>query len=142
LVQQKIKKILVALDGSKNSFRGLDEAILIARQAQCTVTGLHVVTLVLPSKDAPISRIEKYLLNSAAKFMHKAKIRAAKNGILFYDKVLYGDEGKQIVSYAKNQKFDLIIIGSRGMGSVKEFFLGSTSRYVVHKSTIPVLVVK
>jgi len=142
LVQQKIKKILVALDGSKNSFRGLDEAILIARQAHCTVTGLHVVTLVLPSKDAPISRIEKYLLNSAAKFMHKAKIRAAKNGILFYDKVLYGDEGKQIVSYAKNQKFDLIIIGSRGMGSVKEFFLGSTSRYVVHKSMIPVLVVK
>ena len=45
-----IKKILVPLDGSKNSFRGLNEAIYLARQCHATITGLYVVTLVLPSK--------------------------------------------------------------------------------------------
>ena len=138
----KIKKILVPLDGSKNSFRALDKAIYLARQCQATVTGLYVVTLVEPSKDAPISRIEKYLLNIAAKFMRQAKIRAAKNGILFYDKILYGEEATQIVSYAKKKNFNIIVIGSRGIGSVKEIFLGSTSHNVLHKSPIPVLIVK
>jgi nucleotide-binding universal stress UspA family protein len=36
----KIKKILVPLDGSKNSMRGLDEGIYLARQCQATITGL------------------------------------------------------------------------------------------------------
>lgn len=50
-----IKKILVPLDGSKNSFRGLDEAIYLARQCHAIITGLYVVTLVLPSKNTSMS---------------------------------------------------------------------------------------
>ena len=142
MTMKKIKKILVPLDGSKNSFRGLDTAIYLARQTQATVTGLFVVGLVLPSKNAPLSSIEKYLLQGAAKFMAKAKKHAAKNGILFNDKVLYGDEGAKIVSYAKKNNFDMIIIGSRGRSVAKEIFLGSTSNYVLHKSPIPVLIIK
>ena len=40
------------------------------------------------------------------------------------------------------EDFDLIVIGSRGMSATKEFFLGSTSNYVMHKSKKPVLIVK
>ena len=137
-----IKKILVPLDGSKNSFRGLDEAIYLARQCHATITGLYVVTLVLPSKDTPVSPIEKLLLDEASKFMQKAKTRAAKNGIAFKDKVVYGDEGPKIVNFAKNNNFDIIIIGARGRSVVKEIFLGSTSNYVLHKSPMPIMVVK
>ncbi len=137
-----IKKILVPLDGSKNSFRGLDEAILLARQCQATITGLYVTPLSKPETNEQISYMEKYLLKNAAKFMAKAKTRAAQNGIMFLDDIRYGDEGKKIIDYAKNKKFDMIVIGSRGMGGIKEAFLGSTSNYVLHKSTIPVLIVK
>ena len=136
------KKILVPLDGSKNSFRGLDTAIYLARQCHATITGLFVVTLVLESKNAPLSPIEKYLLEEAKKFMQTAKTRAAKNGILFKDKVLYGDEGQKIVNFAKKNNFDIIIIGARGRSQIKEIFLGSTSNYVLHKSTIPIMIVK
>ena len=73
--------------------------------------------------------------------MKKAKTQAAKNGILFYDRVIYGD-ADSIVKYAKRDKFDMIVIGSRGRGAAKEIFLGSTSNQVLHKSSIPVLVVK
>ena len=65
-----------------------------------------------------------------------------KKGIKFLNKIEFGEEGKKIVAFAQKNKFDVIVIGSRGLGKVKGIFLGSTSYYVVHKSKIPVLVVK
>jgi nucleotide-binding universal stress UspA family protein len=55
---------------------------------------------------------------------------------------MHGDDAPRIVKFAHDRDFDLIVIGSRGMSSIKETFLGSISNYVVHKSKIPVLVVK
>ena len=138
----KIKTILVPLDGSPNSFRGLDTAIQLARQCHATITGLYVVGIVKPRVDEPISSPESYFLEYAQKIMKKAKLKAAKQGILFFDRVSYGDEEKRIVDIAEKKNFDLIVIGSRGMGTVKEIFLGSTSNYVIHKSKKPVLIVK
>ncbi len=137
-----IKKILVPLDGSKNSFRGLDKAISFARASHGIITGVFVLPIYHTALDAETRPIEKDLLKYGAKIMNKAKTTAAQNGIIFYDKMLYGDEEVQIVKFAHNNDYDLIVIGSRGMGSAKEIFLGSTSHYVLHKSKIPVLVVK
>ena len=138
----KIKKILVPLDGSANSFRGLDVAIHVARENHATITGLYVVGMAKPRTNEPISSLEKILLDNAQKIMKKAKLRAAKKGILFYDRVSYGNDGERIVDVAQKKNFDLIVIGSRGMGAAKEIFLGSTSNYVLHKSKKPVLIVK
>ena len=130
------------MDGSKNSMRGLDEAIYLARQCHAIITGLYVIPLSKSVTDSQISHLEKYLLDNASKFMSKAKTRAAQNGILFDDAIIHGDEGPKIISYANDKSYDIIVIGSRGMGSMKEIFLGSTSNYVLHKSKIPVLIVK
>ena len=138
----KIKKILVPLDGSSNSFRGLDVAIHMARESHATITGLYVAAITKPRASDKITPLEKILLGHAQKIMKKSKLKAAQKGILFFDRVSYGDDGKRIVEVAEKQNFDLIVIGSRGMGSAKEFFLGSTSNYVLHKSKKPVLIVK
>ena len=138
----KIKKILVPLDGSSNSFRGLDVAIHMARESHATITGLYVAAITKPRVNDKITPLEKILLGHAQKIMKKSKLKAAQKGILFFDRVSYGDDGKRIVEVAEKQNFDLIVIGSRGMGSAKEFFLGSTSNYVLHKSKKPVLIVK
>ncbi len=138
----KIKRILVPLDGSANSFRGLDVAIHMARQCHATITGLYVVGIAKPRTNEPISSPEKLFLEHAQKIMKKAKLKAAQQGILFFDRVSYGDDGKRIVEIAEKKDFDLIVIGSRGMGAAKEIFLGSTSNYVLHKSKKPVLIVK
>ncbi|MDH3617961.1 MAG: universal stress protein [Nitrosopumilus sp.] len=142
MIKNKIKKILVPIDGSKNSFRGLDEAIIIARNCHAVISGLYVTSLSPPVSAEQKEYIKNYLLKNANKFMRKAKKHSAQNGILFYEKIMYGEEGPRIVKFAHDKNFDLIVIGSRGMGSIKETFLGSTSNYVVHKSKIPVLIVK
>ena len=138
----KIKKILVPLDGSSNSFRGLDVAIHMARELHATITGLYVAAITKPRTNDKITPLEKILLGHAQKIMKKSKLKAAQKGILFFDRVSYGDDGKRIVEVAEKQNFDLIVIGSRGMGAAKELFLGSTSNYVLHKSKKLVLIVK
>ena len=139
---KKIKNILVPLDGSPNSFRGLDYAIGIAQNCHATVTGMYITPLSPPESPEQKGYIRNFLLKNAKKFMEKAELRCGKNGVLFHYRILYGDEGPKIVKFAHDKKFDMIVIGSRGRSTIKEMFLGSTSNYVIHKSKIPILVVK
>ena len=141
MIKRKIKKILVALDGSKNSNRGLDMAIYLARQNDTKLTGIHVIGK-MPKEYRKLGYPEKPLLVEADKIMEYAKKRSAQNGILFEKKISFGDIGTEIVKFAKSLNYDIIIIGARGQGTFKEIFLGSVSNYVVHKSKIPVLLVR
>jgi nucleotide-binding universal stress UspA family protein len=142
MIKRKIKKILVPLDGSKNSFKGVDEAIYLARQCGATLTGLHIVPLYPARFGDILGPFKKEAFRQARKFMNQAKTVSAQNGVVFNEKIAYGEAKWDIVDFAHDHKFDLIVIGSRGFGPVKEMFLGSVANYVVHKSKVPVLVVK
>ena len=139
---QEIKKILIPMDGSKNSLRGLDTAIYIARQCHATLTGLYVMPIYPKSLLLKPIPYETDLAKIARAFLEKAKTRSAQNGIVFNEKIVKGHVAEVILDFAKDKKFDLIVMGARGMGSVKEAFLGSVSNAVVHKSKIRVLIVK
>jgi nucleotide-binding universal stress UspA family protein len=141
MIKTKIKKILVALDGSKNSFRGLDIGIYLARQCNVKLIGINVISDI-PKKYYNLNYPEKPLLIAVEDIMETAKIRCARNGILFEKKIDFGDPGHKITKFAKSLNFDIIIIGTSGMSGIKEKFLGSVSNYVLHKSKIPVLIVK
>jgi len=138
----QIRKILVPMDGSKNSFRGLDYAIHIARQCSATVTGINVIPFYPKSLLLTPISYEKELRKKGREIMKKAKVRCAQNGIVFSERITDGHEAEEIVGFSAEKKFDLIVIGARGLGSVKEVFLGSVSNGVLHKSKIPVLIVK
>lgn len=140
----KTKKILVPLDGSKNSIRGLDMAIHIARQSQGTILALTVKTVPGIYALHPLGFLGINSGDEAKKIIESAKVRAAKRGIKLTAKALAGDPGYDIARFANNakNKIDLVVIGARGRSSAKEMFLGSTSNYVLHKSKKPVLIVK
>ena len=142
MIVRKIKKILVPLDGSKNSLKGLDEAIYLARQCGATLTGLYIVSIYPVRFGDVLEPFKKEAIKQAKKFMVNAKSISAQNGIVFNEKIVYGEAKWDIVDFATRQKFDLIVIASRGFGPVKELFLGSVANYVIHKSKIPVLIVK
>lgn len=116
-------------------------AIYLARQCGGTITGLFVMPVRL-SAFAPITFDTKYLSKFVNELMSNAKKQCAQNGIVFHGKTATGDGAIEILNFSNKNKFDIIVIGSRGLGSVKEVFLGSTSHAVVHKSKISVMIVK
>jgi nucleotide-binding universal stress UspA family protein len=142
LIRKNIKKILVPLDGSKNSMGGLDAAIYLARQYHATITGLYVIPIYPRNFADAIMPYQIHLTKSAKKFMESAKLESAKKGIVFNYKIIFGSPTVEIEDMAKNKKFDIIVIGSRGQSGLKETFLGSVANAIVHKSKIPVLVIK
>ena len=143
MIKNKIRKILVSLDGSKNSLKGLEHAIYLARQCQATITGLCVVPIYPPIAMPGISTsFKSKMTKDAKKFLDEAKTRAAQNGVVFNGKIIQGIPTEDVVNFANKNKFDLVVVGHRGHSSVRELFLGSVANSTVHKSKIPVLVVK
>ena len=90
MIRKKIKKILVPLDCSKNSMRGLDEGIYLARQCQATITGLYVIPIYPRNLADAIMPFQIHLTKEAKKFMEAAKTRCAQKGIVFKSKVIFG----------------------------------------------------
>lgn len=143
MISKKISKILVPLDGSKNSQRGLEMAITLARSCGATITGVFSIHAPPHSEFRGVGSVEKSLNREVKKIMEESKLLAAKNGIVFKDKLMRGDIGYNIVKLAQGKEnFDMIVIGSRGRSSAKEMFFGSVSNYVIHTAKIPVVVVK
>lgn len=135
-----MKNILVPLDGSKNSFRGLKFAINLAKQSQMSIFGLNVSSLPFFLKNKEIMDNKK---KKGEQIIHKAKILSQKEKVPFRGKIKFGDNiGKEIISFSENNKIDLIVIGSRGPDPEMELFLGSVANYVMNKSKIPVTVIK
>ena len=143
MLKKKISKILVPLDGSKNSFRGLETAIILARHCGAIITGVYAIYAPPHSEFRGVGSVEKSLTKEVKKFMEQAKVLAAQNGIVFKEKMIRGEIGYNIIKLAHGKEnFDMIVIGSRGRSSAKEMFFGSVSNYVIHTSKIPVVVVK
>ena len=136
------KKILVPLDGSSNSMRGLDRAIEIAKDGQAEITGFYVFHLPLTAGIKYTAKMKDDAQKKAVKAIGPAMNKTQKAGATFKYKTGGGHTGSEIVKFAEKGKFDMIVVGARGMGGAKEAFLGSTSNYVMHKTKIPVLVVK
>jgi nucleotide-binding universal stress UspA family protein len=138
------KKILVPLDGSKNSIRGLDMAIHIARQSHGTITALAVRSVPGIYAIHPVGFLDFGSNTELKKIVDDAKLRAAKKGIKLVGKTMAGDPGYDIARFANAKKngIDMIVIGARGRSAAKVIFLGSVSNHVLHKSKKPVLIVK
>ena len=119
-------------------------AISIARIRHATIMGIYSIYAPPHTEFKGVGSVDKRLKKEIKQIMENAKLLAAQNGIVFKSKITSGDVGFNIIKLAHNpkDKFDLIVIGSRGRGSVKGMFFGSVSNYVMHASKIPVLVVK
>ena len=138
----KLNKILVPLDGSPNSMRGLDRAIEIAKGGNAEITGFYVFHLPLAAGIKYTKKMKEQAEDKAVKAIGPAMNKVQKAGAIFKYKTAGGHTGSEIVKFAQKGKFDMIVVGARGMGGAKEAFLGSTSNYVMHKTKVPVLVVK
>lgn len=143
MVNNEFKKILVPIDGSKSSLRGLEKAIYISKFSGAKITILHVIPA-LPPIPIPDTAMEYKgrMKEEAAKFFKEARQIASKNQIKLDEKIIFGYPDYDVANFANDRKYDLIVMGARGLSPIKELFLGSTSNATLHRSKVSVLVVK
>jgi nucleotide-binding universal stress UspA family protein len=137
------KKILVPIDTSEKNVKLLKDSIDIAKRNGASLVGLYVLPF-SPLSFREIRVAQEKMYEEGKSVLEKAKATAKKNGVSMQTKILKGHPGKLITNYAnqRKNKIDLIVIGSRDLGGLKEVLLGSVSNYVVHNSKISTLVVK
>lgn len=137
-------KILVPIDGSSNSVRGLEQAIALAKNNNSSITLLHVVILypvhvIGHSQD----KVKKSLIKKSHKFISDAEDRCTNQNISFTTKIIYGsDPAYDIGQFLKKNKHDMVVVGAKGKSKLKRLFLGSVSSYLVQSAKIPVTIVK
>ena len=139
----EIKKILVAFDGSKHSEKGLDIAISLVKESKRSIVGLFVKPHSVESL-----RYGDVFSEHQDEIMRKTfqtlREKCEENDVKFSTEIRTGDVKTTIEKMANDDhmNIDMVIIGSRGRGSVKGALLGSVSKYVLDKSNVPVLIVK
>ena len=136
-----IKKILVPLDGSKKSLKALDRAINLATLTDAKLTVLNVIPHIGEGGPRTKALDQQTVLQGKA-VVHDAARIAKKSGLKIDTKILRGWPGIETVKFAKSGKFDHIILSTTGTGATKGDMLGSVSNYVVHKSPVPVYLIR
>ncbi len=148
-----IQRILVALDGSAHAQHALNYAITIAAKFDAQVQLLSVFhPLTFPYSPYPPTSATTQLMQRAldAQRQHQQEIlsqaladaRQQHSQIKLSKSLKEGRPADVIVQTAIDNQVDLIVMGSRGLGGVKQLFLGSVSDRVADEAPCPVLIVK
>jgi nucleotide-binding universal stress UspA family protein len=139
------KQILVAVDGSATSLRGLDEAIRLAKATGGKLLLVHVVNELLSSDLAGYEKIIESLREAGAKVLEHAVAHARRADVPCEHKLLeaFGERPADlIVTEAKARSVDLIVLGTHGRRGLKRLALGSDAELVLRMSPVPVLLVR
>lgn len=143
------KTILAACDGSTQSENALKKAVDLARLSGAKILILTVyrhhsmveasLSMVQGPKhvtpDEALQENAREIADAARKIVTDAGLTEVRAF------VRSGQPSRAIVEFAKKHDADLIVLGSRGAGSMDGYFLGSVSHKVTGLSDIPVLVV-
>lgn len=147
-----LKKILVPIDGSYISFQALEYAIQLGKAFDSEIVVTHVndpydlsvpvdpKTVTIPTcEETP----EEKKRDGAAALAIAQKVAEKTNyKNIAFEKAIDKDPAKRIIDMAKEIDADTIVMGNRGLGTAKSFFLGSVSTTVVKHACCPVIVVK
>lgn len=149
-----IRKILVAVDGSKPSVDASVQAIDISKRLNAEMTALYVVSpdirynyvedTITPRLPRALKDVMMIAMQTGEKHLDKVKQKAREKDVRVKTDVIIGISSvvKEIVEYAEKNKIDMIVIGSRGLSGIKKMLLGSVANGVVTYAHCPVLVAK
>jgi nucleotide-binding universal stress UspA family protein len=142
-----MKKILVTTDFSPASRAGMRFAIQLATQMEAELVFFHSFQALIPTTvlqeriDNELNVQGKEALRQLERFVvgiHRAmKIHPGKQHSVVVENL---NPERAIIDYAKEHEFDFICISTRGAGGLRKL-LGTHTTSVLHRSTVPVLVV-
>jgi nucleotide-binding universal stress UspA family protein len=161
-------KILVPYDNSKLSDTAFDHAITIAKMASISSsdqivnvillyvtpiihTPFTIETVSLKSKKTGetialseyIKELHHEIKENTIKILDR-KIKKSENveNVSLQSKVIIGEPADEIIKFAIDEKIDLIIMGTTGLGGIAKFVFGSVARTVSEKANCPVMLVR
>ena len=140
-----VKKILVPYDGSEQAQQAVKRAAHIARLQGATLMLLMVVDLNAEVAAFERVNVDGYMPAELKEGAYKeiAKIqREMPEDIHVNSMVELGSPAETIVETAEDEGYDLVVMGSRGLGRLEGFLMGSVSQYVLQHVHCPVLVVR
>ncbi len=148
-------KILVCTDGSQQSIKAIEEAVKMA--VGCNATEVAVIHVIeknselstwedgYPLKKSDMDRfleLENHKKEEREKILSRA-VEIFKNNNVTASAILKnGHPAETIANVASEDGYDLVVIGSRGLGGLKKILLGSVSNSIVQEVKANVLVVK
>jgi len=139
------KRIVIGVDGSANSLRAVDQSVQLAQQFSSELVIVYVVHIPVTSYSYDVlgslsifNKLEEEGKNTLAKCEETAR----SAGVPARTVLLSGDPAQGILDTAAKEGADLVIVGSRGTGTLERLLMGSVSERVVRFSKCPVLVVR
>jgi nucleotide-binding universal stress UspA family protein len=144
------ERILVPVDGSPTSRRGLDEAVAVAGKFGSRLRLVHVIddaALALSGAAAAsnIGELLTQLAESGEQLLSDAKSDLQQRGVTVETALHHSFSGRVcdvIVKEATDWKADLIVIGTHGRRGAGRLFLGSDAEQVLRLAPVPVLLVR
>ena len=144
MVRSKPSRILVPIDDSETATTALSWGLFLARRFGADVTVLHVLSLTIlghlhfvapPTKT---NRVEHEVEESARTWIRGLLDELGGSAEI---SIAYGEPRYEIFAAAKRLDAELIVVGSRGSGSVARTVLGSVATAVLRGVSCPVLIV-
>lgn len=138
-----MEKILLGLDGSKNSFKALKEAITLAKLFNAKLHTISVEELPhFPETIDEFQEEKEFVDSKFNSIIFKAKEIAEESNFPIEPHILAGHEVRTIVEFIKKNKFDLLVVGFVGISAIYERIMGSTSSSLVRLAPCSVLIIK
>ena len=142
-------KILVPVDGSTASLKGLSEAIKLAKPSNAKVKLVHVVNeFIMSAEYVPSIHYEQLIVNlrDLGKKVLEAAAQAAREQNVTPEiqlvETIGGRAADAIIEAAKQWPADLIVMGTHGRRGLRRLAMGSDAELVLRKSSVPVLMVR
>ncbi len=142
---EKVKSILIPIDGSDYSLRAAEYGVSAAKLLGAEITVLYVIDTVVLDQMVKVTErtdAERELKGDGERYLHYVVGVAEKSGVKARSLLAVGRPFEQIVHLAKGLHVDLIVMGSFGRRGADRILLGSVAERVIEYSTCPVLVVK
>ena len=147
LVEQKFFKILVAVDGSKESMDAVNFAIGLAKKDNAKLMSFTVMQLPSFYGWSAIESPKEWQEKDRAaieQWSEKIEKTAHENNVDIETKFVESPMSVDgvIVDYADKENVDLIVVGTRGRTGFAKKLLGSVALGVVTHASCPVTVIK
>lgn len=155
IVDNTVRKILVAIDGSERSLKVADYAISQARKENAELVILSIIEIEpwyhgkFPYEWGTMEKLDQVYANDKTKrqnILDIIKEKAEKSGVHASTNIIMAlitvSKSATISDYAKNKQVDLIVVGTKTRSSFAKFFLGDAKVNTYNQANCPVLIVK